>query len=108
MEKETGIESKSPGPLRDERGQSLIVMLLLLVPVLVLVIGLVYDLVLFHKTTLDFLALRRLKRWALFASEQSYVRQSSRRGLSLSKDGCERVPGARPAKVALRQAQAST
>ena len=46
MEKETGIEteSKSPGLLHDERGQSLIVMLLLLVPVLVLIVGLVYDL----------------------------------------------------------------
>ena len=44
IETEIGIESKSPGLLRDERGQSLVVMLLLLVPVLVLVVGLVYDL----------------------------------------------------------------
>ncbi len=41
---EIKIESKAPGLLRDERGQSLVVMLLLLVPVLVLVIGLVHDL----------------------------------------------------------------
>ncbi len=38
------IKRKAPGLLADERGQSLVVMLLLLVPVLVLVIGLVHDL----------------------------------------------------------------
>ncbi len=38
------LRSSASNIFRDERGQSLIVMLLLLVPVLVLVIGLVYDL----------------------------------------------------------------
>ena len=35
---------REPGLLPDERGQSIVVMLLLLIPILVLVIGLVYDL----------------------------------------------------------------